>query len=64
MNATAYQFDIAREDTARGLHELYNEIRADDSLDSEEKTQICNLIREKFCRLNAAAAGPQTPRWK
>lgn len=56
-----YKFDILRADRACDLHELHSAVTADDWLDSVEKSELCELIREKFCRLNARPAAK--PRW-
>ena len=63
MNAQVYQFDILRTDRARELHALHADIVNDETLAQDEKNELCGLIREKFGRLNALAAGQPRPRW-
>lgn len=50
-----YERMIQDYDTARSLHALHEEIVNDASLMTDEKDLLCELIRERFCRLNQAA---------
>jgi hypothetical protein len=63
MPPTAYQFDIARADRAADLHHLTADITADDTLTSDEKSELLDLIRRKFSTWNAQALSRQKPRW-
>jgi hypothetical protein len=63
VNATVYELAISATDKARELHVVNDAVAEDSQLPFSEKQRLGNLIREKFCRINAAVAGPQKPRW-
>jgi len=62
---THYEFDIARATRAGDLHALIADIRADETLPSDEKDTLLKTISLKFGQWNQrpAAASPK-PRWQ
>jgi len=63
MNAELYHLDIIRATQAADLHAMTENIKRDGQLYPEEKHKLLDLIAKKFSQWNAAALGPQTPRW-
>ncbi|MDE2104752.1 MAG: hypothetical protein KGL39_46375 [Patescibacteria group bacterium] len=63
MTKDVYLFDIARTDDVQWLLALQADVRQDETFNSDEKTEVLEAIRLRVCAINAAAAGPQKPRW-
>ena len=63
MPPAAYLHSIAHADDAAMLHGLRAEIKADDSLHSDEKEELMTAIGRRFAWLNAQAVGPVKGRW-
>ena len=58
-----YEFDISRATRAGDLHALIADIRADETLASDEKDALLKIIAARFGEWNQRMAGPQKPRW-
>jgi hypothetical protein len=58
-----YEVDISHATRAGDLHTLIADIRADETLASDEKDALLKIIAAKFGQWNQRAVGPQKPRW-
>lgn len=64
MNLVAYIDKINQATEAKTLHGLRVEATYDTQVTEAERAQIGAAICNRFCKLNAEAAGTPQPRWR
>ncbi len=63
MTQLTYLLCISRATSALELHGFNVDCQTDPDLNARERVEVCAAVGNRFCLLNAAAIGKQTPRW-